>query len=167
MRDRIKDLDETKITLYKKLDNLEQERNILQAKLKNADGMLQERVNEVVKIKNEFDTLKDKQNTQTVVEGTRTVELPPIVVQGRQEPAPTAPTLTGRVLSINKEYNFVIIDLGGGAGVKVNDEFVVYRDNKYIAHLKVVQTRDAISAADIKELASQEKVKEGDIVKKM
>jgi len=167
MRGRIKDLEETKTTLYKKLDNLEQERNILQEKLKNADSLLQERVNEIVKIKNEFDALKERQGSGKVIEGSRTVELSPIVVQGKQEPTPVTLTLTGRVLSINKDYNFVVIDLGTNAGVKVNDEFVVYRDNKFIAHLKVVQTREEISAADIKDQAAQEQIREGDIVKKM
>ena len=166
MRSRIKDLEETKTTLYKKLDNLEQQRNILQGKLRNTADMLDERVGEVVKVRKQFDSFKEKQSAQSIG-SSRTVELSPIIVQGKEEPSPTSSTLTGRVLSINKDYNFVIVDLGEQVGVRVNDEFVVYRDNRYIGHLKVVQLRGEIAAADIKDLTSGEEVRVGDIAKGM
>jgi len=166
MRSRIKDLEETKVTLYKKMDNLEQQRSILQGKLKSTEVMLDERVNEVVKVKNEFDSFKEKRSSQAVGD-SRTVELPPIVVQGKEDPSPASSALTGRVLSLNKDYKFVIIDLGEDVGVRVGDEFVVYRNNRYIGHLKVVQLREEIAAADVKDLTSGEEVRVGDIVKRM
>jgi predicted nuclease with TOPRIM domain len=161
MRLQIKDLESTKATLYRKLDSLEQERNTIKKKLGEAESAVSERVEEIVKIKNDLGEIK--KGTPAVVPGTRTVELAPIIVHGKQEVA--KPTLTGRVLSLNKENEFVIIDLGNDAGVKVNDKFNVYRDNKFIGSIEVIMMRKDISAADIKEIAVNEEIKTGDIVK--
>jgi len=98
-----------------------------------------------------------------VVPGSRTVELSPIVVVGKQDE--TAQGLTGRVLSVNKENEFIVIDLGENSGAKVNDKFNVYRDNKYIATIEVIQMRQDISASDIRETAVGQEIKIGDIVK--
>ncbi|MDD5006317.1 MAG: hypothetical protein PHS93_07490 [Candidatus Omnitrophica bacterium] len=162
MRARIKDLENTKSTLYRKLDNLEQERGALVKKLGQTENIVSERVDEIVKIKKDLGDFQNKE-MPAVVPGSRTVELSPIVVRGKQES--DKPTLTGRVLSLNKQNDFVIVDLGENAGVKVGDKFSVSRDNKYIASLEVILMRKDISAADIKESAVNEEVKVGDVVK--
>ncbi|MBL7130065.1 MAG: hypothetical protein ISS45_01450 [Candidatus Omnitrophica bacterium] len=162
MRVRIKDLENTKTTLYKKIDNLEQERSALKSKLVQTESIVTERVNEIVKIKNDLQKFQTK-GMAAVVPGSRTVELSPIVVVGKQDAVKS--TLTGRVLSVNKQNEFVVIDLSENAGVKVNDRFNVYRDNKYIASIEVIQMRKDISAADIVETAVGKEIKIGDIVK--
>lgn len=162
MRSRIKDLESTKATLYRKLDNLEQERNAIKRKLGEAESVVSERVDEIIKIKKDIGEIKNK-GVSAAVPGSRTVELAPIIVHGKQEAA--GPTLTGRVLSLNKQNDFVIIDLGEAAGVKINDRFNVYRDDKFICNIEVIMMRKDISAADIKEIAVNEEIKTGDVVK--
>ena len=162
MRSRIQDLENTKSTLYRKLDNLEQEGGALRKKLSETESIVSDRVNDIVKIKKDLGRFQSKE-IENVVPGSRTVELSPIVVHGRQEAS--KPSLTGRVLSINKQNEFVIVDLGQGSGLKVNDRFSVYRNNKYIASLEVILMRKDISAADVEEIAVGEDIVVGDIVK--
>jgi chromosome segregation ATPase len=162
MRARIKDLEETKTTLYRKIDNIEQERLALRNKLGETEGALTERVNEIVKVKRNLDKFQSNE-VANVVPGSRTVELSPIIVRGKQDAE--KPALTGRILSINRENKFVIIDLSSNSGLKLNDRFNVYRDGKYIGSIEVIQMRKDISAADIKETSAGEDIKIGDIIK--
>jgi chromosome segregation ATPase len=162
MRTRIKELESTKTTLYKKIDALEQERGALKGKLIETEGVVSERVDEIVKIQKDLETFQTKE-MPSVVPGSRTVELSPIVVIGKQDAVKS--TLTGRVLSVNKDNEFVVIDLSENSGVKINDKFNVYRNNKFIATIEVIQMRKDISAADILESAVGEDIKTGDIVK--
>jgi seryl-tRNA synthetase len=162
MSSRIKDLEGSKATLYRKLDSLEQERNALARKLGEAESAVSQRVDEIVKIKEGLGEIKNKGVPQSTPD-SRTVELAPIIVHGKQEKA--APSLTARVLSVNKQNGFIIIDLGENSGVKANDRFSVYRDNKFIANIEVIMMRKDISAADIKEISVNEEIKVGDVVK--
>ena len=162
LRRKIKDLESTKTTLYKKIDHLEQERNVLKNKLVETESIVTERVNEIVKIKKDLSNFQTK-DMSNIVPGSRTVELSPIVVVGKQDSA--TPVLTGRVLSVNKENEFVVIDLGEVSGVTANDKFNVYRNNKYIATVLVIQMRKDISAADIIEKAVNDSIKVGDIIR--
>lgn len=158
---RIKDLENTKATLYKKIDNLEQERSALGKKLGETESIVSERVDQIVKMKNDLQNFQTKE-MPAVVAGSRTVELSPIVVHGKQD---VKAALTGRVLSVNKQNEFVIIDLGASSEIKVNDRLNVYRDNKFIANIEVIMIRKDISAADLIEIATGEEVKVGDIVR--
>lgn len=74
-------------------------------------------------------------------------ELPPVVAIAKKEKQ----ELTGYLRDINYEFNFVIINLGSNEGVKPGMIFRVYRDNKEIGEVKVVQIQENLSAADIKE----------------
>jgi hypothetical protein len=79
-------------------------------------------------------------------------------------PAP-APALVGKVLTINRENNFIVIDLGSDNGVKVGNIFSIYRDigGKSIADVEIIQLRKNISACDIKKESVSIHV--GDVVK--
>jgi chromosome segregation ATPase len=162
MRARIKDLENVKTTLYKKIDNLEQERNALKDQLVQTESVVTERVGEIVKIKKDLENFQAK-DLSTVVPGSRTVELSPIVVVGKED-ATKAP-LTGRVLSINKDNSFVIVDLGEASGIAVNDRLNIYRENMFIASIQVIQARKDISAADIVESTVGQEIKVGDIAR--
>lgn len=104
-------------------------------------------------------------STEMPSEQKESVELPPIVVRPQTESAQreTSSTLEGKILAVNKESNFVIIDLGEDGGVKVGDIFQVYREDKSIATIEVIQARKSIAACDIKKETSPIKI--GDIVR--
>lgn len=161
LRSRVKDLESTKTTLYRKIDSLEQQRSSLKRKLDETETMLTNRIDEVVKIRTDI----EKAHSRAILEEgvtSRTVELSPIIVRGDQE---GIPRLTGRVVSVNRQNKFVIIDLGQKQGVQPGNTLGVYRDDTYIATIEILQLRKEISAADIREVASGKDIEAGDIVK--
>lgn len=85
-------------------------------------------------------------------------------------PTPTTPAtprakkLEGKVLVLNKDYNFVVINLGSKDGVSLGDLFSVYHKNKYIGDVKVEKVHDAMSAAGFVSQETKGHVSEGDKV---
>ena len=71
--------------------------------------------------------------------------------------------ISGKILSVNRDNNFVVIDLGKDNDTKLDQDFSVFRDNKKIANIKVIKIRDKVSACDI--VSMTKAVKIGDIVK--
>lgn len=58
------------------------------------------------------------------------------------------PNLEGRVLQVNKDWNFVILNLGANK-VRESMEFLVARDDKFIARLQVSKVFKNVSIAEI------------------
>lgn len=61
-------------------------------------------------------------------------------------PAPAANS-EGKIMIVNKEFNFVVINLGSKDGINVGDEFSITREGKYIGDLKVEKVHESMSAA--------------------
>ncbi len=91
------------------------------------------------------------------------VELPPIVVERDAVSKDRVSTssfdwmdkrqgLKGRVVTINREHGFVVIDLGRQHGVDIGTRFKIYRDNLFIGTLEVIQHRERIAACDIEDI---------------
>ena len=55
--------------------------------------------------------------------------------------------IEGKIMIVNKEFNFVVINLGSKDRVSVGDEFLVSRANKPIGDLKVEKVHEFMSAA--------------------
>ena len=55
--------------------------------------------------------------------------------------------LEGKIVVVNKEFNFVVINLGSKDNVMVGDEFSVSRDGKPIGDIKIEKVHEAMSAA--------------------
>jgi hypothetical protein len=91
------------------------------------------------------------------------VDLPPIVLQ-RQDSYSGQSGLSkgrrisgihdvrGRIVTVNRDHGFVVMDLGSQDGIRVGDKFDVYRDDLSIGSIKVIQVRDRISACDVMDL---------------
>jgi hypothetical protein len=76
--------------------------------------------------------------------------------------------LQGKVLVVNKEYNFVVMNLGAKDGVDVGDEFSIYHNNKYIGDIKVEKVHESMAAAGFLTSDVKDKINEGDkIVQKV
>ncbi|MDD5505738.1 MAG: hypothetical protein PHR73_03160 [Candidatus Omnitrophica bacterium] len=81
--------------------------------------------------------------------------------------ASAAQALEGKVLVLNKEYNFVVIDLGSKDGLTAGELFSLYRGNTYLGDVKIEKVQDVMSAAGFVSGDVKNKVKEGDrVVKK-
>ncbi len=71
--------------------------------------------------------------------------------------------LEGKVMIVNKEFNFAVINLGSKDKVIVGDEFSVFRAGKSIGDLKVEKVHEAMSAAGFA-AELKDSIKENDLV---
>ncbi len=156
LRQQLKSLSIKKIKLENQLRQLQEEKSGLERRLNEIELFLEDRFSRKkdLELKNQLDTAKES------------VELPPIIVRPQTAPAVVTPAQTegpimqekgtqvyveGVVLAVNKENNFVVIDLGQNTGIKMGDTFRVYRQGKAIATIEVIQVRESVSACDIRE----------------
>ncbi|MFH0763023.1 MAG: hypothetical protein V1925_03955 [Candidatus Omnitrophota bacterium] len=183
----LKGLDKQKMALEKKLQQLQQDKSGLVEQLTSMETMLVDKISQINDLKNELEAIQQKSQQsgrmkpqETAVQGREAVELPPVVVYPRQDTADElttkatitipseqealaeAPKFRGSVLTVNKESNFVVVDLGENAGIKVGATFQVDRGGEPVAIIEVIKVSKSVSACDIKEQKSPIKV--GDII---
>ncbi len=70
----------------------------------------------------------------------------------------------GKVLAMNPDWEYVVIDKGMVDNVEIDLQALVHRGNEYIGKLKVVRVEDEISVAEIipGSVAPSESIKAGD-----
>ncbi len=164
LREQIKQLSSTKIALEKTIVRVSEDKKELEKKLTDTEQMVEGKIAEIWNIKESLNN-----QVQELSSASKSIELPPIVVSANNVGAPPAEGegadvgLSGSVVSVNDENNFVIIDKGQSAGISVGNKLNIYRDRDYIAQVEVIQVRPDIAAADIKE--KKTKIKVGDIVR--
>ncbi|MCM8799997.1 MAG: hypothetical protein NC900_04665 [Candidatus Omnitrophica bacterium] len=142
-------LNEEKFNLEKRIREIETEKSKLEHKVKEEASLLEE--------KPSFET----KETEKTPSSKESVELPPIVVRPPEITSETSPVGTlneGKVLAVNKEHNFIVIDLGEEQGINAGNIFEVYRGNQKIATVEVIQTRRNVSACDIRQQLTPIKV---------
>ena len=165
LRRKMKKLVSVKNALEKSIVRITREKDKIRNQLGRTETLIQSKIDEIWDIKDELDhSIRLSKNSTFPNE----VELPPIVVSstGAVESFNTgevASGFDGQVISINEPNNFVIVDIGENSGIHLGDNLSVYRDSKYIARLEVIQVREDISAADLKDQWS--KIKVGDIIR--
>ncbi|MBI5416103.1 MAG: hypothetical protein HZA29_04735 [Candidatus Omnitrophica bacterium] len=176
LRQQIKGLAAAKTALEKSIVNITHDKDALARKLDQTDAIVQNKIDEIWEIKDSLDrSFKTVKSSRSSAEGE--VELLPIVVSsqaaapssgvdlsaGQADSSGSTPGFAGKILSINEESNFVIVDIGEKRGLRAGDTLGVYRGPDYIARLEVLQVRPDIAAADIKEQWS--KARAGDTVR--
>lgn len=70
----------------------------------------------------------------------------------------------GKVTEVNKQYNFVVVNLGEKDGLKPGSFLKVLRQGKEVGRLEVIKVRQTISAAEIREVKGKEQVMTDDEV---
>jgi len=167
----LKGLNVRKTALEKKVQELQNTKGGLEHRLSEMEEMLTEGVTQIGGLKERIDDIKTTAKPGSIEKADQkdSVELPAIVV--RPQPDLTAPRaekspeagMAGKVLAVNRDNNFVVVDLGQDAGLKSGDILKVYRGERAIAGIEAIQIRRNISACDIKKEADPIKI--GDIVK--
>jgi len=146
-----------------KFDRLLAEKEGIEIKVANLEKDLAHKENQLDKIRTAFDE-KRSARREVRAEAYHTpeeVELPPIVLEREKyEPHKTETNrldwigkeldLKGRIVTVNREHNFVVVDLGKQHGINMGTAFNVYRDRLFIGTLEVIQCRERIAACDIK-----------------
>ena len=76
---------------------------------------------------------------------------------GATEDLDAGPTLTdASVVEVKSEFALVVANIGRNAGVKVGMPFQVWRNNRRVGDVRVIDVRDRISGAVIQNLVSEE-----------
>jgi len=72
--------------------------------------------------------------------------------------------LTGRIMHVNKEWNFVVIDIGSDDGLVPNTEMIIHRQDELVGKIQISGLSREMSIAELKPDWVQTPVKEGDYV---
>ncbi len=70
----------------------------------------------------------------------------------------------GRVLSVDKEAEFIVCNIGLKQGIKSGDVLSIYRGDEYLGDVRVSRVQEELSAADIIPPFSSRKVRKNDTV---
>ncbi|VAX37735.1 hypothetical protein MNBD_UNCLBAC01-179 [hydrothermal vent metagenome] len=60
-----------------------------------------------------------------------------------------ANSMKGRIISVDRETEFVIVDLGKKSGIKMGQVMSVYRGKEYLGDIKITRIQPKMSAADL------------------
>lgn len=169
---RITSLEEEKESLTQELRRKEEE------VMKEREGILelQERLskgemefkNLLARVKNLESIKKDLEKRLKELEiRTSAVELGKIEVRGEErdiQPITPSEKLEGKILVVNKEYDFAVINLGKSDGLNLSDILSVYHEDKHLGNVKVEELRDKLSVVSFLDTGIKDKIKEGDSV---
>jgi predicted RNase H-like nuclease (RuvC/YqgF family) len=172
---------ETSNKLEQLKDDLSNQKSLRQD-LENKLAQLQEdskQIKEQIRIMQEQKASLE-QKIKNLEEGSSNVELGKVVVNNEEVapvntnaaaaiPArnvvlPSSNGLEGKVMIVNKEFNFVVINLGSKDKVKVGDEFLVYRSGRTVGEIKVEKVHEFMSAAGFP-VDLKDAIRENDTVK--
>lgn len=155
------------------LEQQKTSRSDLEIKLTSAEDQTKRLQGQLAELETKRGELEAK--IKELEEKTKYVELGKIVVSPEnentelstevtvKEEKPLLSNLEGKVLVINKEYDFVVINLGGKDGINTGDALSVFRDEKYIGDIKVEKVHDSMSSAGFS-AELRDKINEGDKV---
>ncbi len=161
----LKSLNNRKINLERNLQGLVEEKSSVERRFIEMETMLTDKLSQINALKEELDAIHSGHKKPAEEKEKESVQLSPIVVRPRQETSLSQQEAdaTAKVLAINRENNFVILDAGEESGLKAGDTFQVYSGNERIASIEVIKTSKSVAACDIKREISPIKI--GDTVR--
>lgn len=87
----------------------------------------------------------------------------------KQKPVPTSPATTDQrplqVLSVNRQFKFVVINVGIRGKLKIGDTLRVEQDGKLVGRIQVEKLYENFSACNIVEEVKPAQIREGDLVR--
>lgn len=138
-------------TLRKNLEAERQEKLVLKDTFKKEIYTLTAQLNEVKTAK---ESLEKKLKDTLAKKG---IKLEKIVVR----PETGEMVAEGQVLVVNREFDFVVVNLGENDGLKVGSKLQVYRDDQVLGTVEVEKIYGNMSAATIMPDAQKDQIKEG------
>ncbi|MDD5653310.1 MAG: hypothetical protein PHT31_04000 [Candidatus Omnitrophica bacterium] len=171
LRRQLKNLNDRKISLERKLATAQEKSHTLESRFNEMDVLLKDKMLQLEKISRTVPsseaTAKEEpvELTPIVVRPpSETTTMPSITTPAAETSAASIPQKEGKISAVNRDNNFVIIDLGEEQSARVGDVFNVYnKANKPIGVVEIIETRKAISACDIQR--ENEKIQVGDKVR--
>ncbi len=171
----------TKITelerTSERFDRMFVEKDNMVTKISNLEKDLEFKSQEIDKLKVALATKAQEEEARAeAYTGPEEVNLPPIVLESSADGAGRVNELSpveritrvrglkGRIITVNREHNFVVIDLGREDGIDKGTRLDVYRGNLTIGSIEVIQVRDRIAACDIKYVQTGARIETDDVV---
>lgn len=149
-------------------EELEQKVSDLQARAQQSDVELGTIVvaageESAVEKKSFSDKRAKKSNTQPPLDTT-----PQVVSSTAPKKVASFGGIEGKILVVNRDYNFAVINLGSKDGVSIGSVFSIYHNNEYIGDAKVEKVHDSMAAGGFLSPQIRDRVSEGDrvVVKK-
>ena len=78
-----------------------------------------------------------------------------------------SPNLEGKVIAVNRPFQFVVIDLGGEHNLPVGAVLSIYRQSDFIGRIQVEEVRESVAACRILTEWTRREIKENDLVKEL
>ncbi len=139
IRSRLSKKDEEIKAVEEKLNAALSEKRKIQSSLSEEQERYIELKDRIDKLMLAKDTLEDKVRNIVNKQG---IELERIVIKAEGE-------LEGKVLVINRDYNFIVVNIGQRDEIRLGDLLTVFRDGKYVGEAKIEKIYDTMSAAAI------------------
>lgn len=169
------DLDQQKTLkadLEKKLSQAQKDTDKIQAQLKDLSSKKTELEKKIKDLETQAKAAQDQGvELGTVIVTPETGAAVPMQPQTAAKPAAekqpaknTGAASEGKVLVINKDYNFAVIDLGAKDGIALGNTFSVFHNNKNIGEVKVEKVHESMAAAGFVNPDIKDKISEGDKV---
>lgn len=131
------------------LDNLKNQLNAietakqgLEEKLKDSSAKPKDAQEEAKSKDVQLDKIVVAQPSGSEGAGSPTQQSQEVAGQSQAQPA-----LEGKVLVVNKEYDFIVINLGNKDNIATGDTFEISRKDKNIGEVRVEEVRDTMSVA--------------------
>jgi predicted RNase H-like nuclease (RuvC/YqgF family) len=177
LRQQIQSLGERKLSLEKKLSDMQSKNAALESSLASMELYVKQQMFQMDDIKTQMEDARGSvkaSGARTTQPDKRTdatgrkeaIQLPPIVVRPSQQPATSSKANFGdqaRIISIDQDNNFVVVNVGQESNIKIGDTLQVLRDGQAIGTVQVIQTRERIAACDIKDEKTPLRV--GDLIR--
>lgn len=136
------------------------------ARLKAHQDELELQLSEVQHAKTELEAAMHTSGTQPTTELEKVVVTSPTSMSASSGMSGSSVSAAqGQVIVVNREYDFVVVNLGKNQGLQVGQEFQVIRDNQVLGHVKVEKVYDELSAAALLPDSNKDEIREGDSVK--
>lgn len=159
------------------ISHLNDQNKILTEKLQKLYQMADEKMKEISAAKSALeDTIADAKKSIDV-QSSNAVDLGSIAVSQSTIAAPGLPVAEkkfnagrlsskkqGRVLAINDEHGFIVVDLGKVDGIRNGMELYLKKNGEIVATLSVLEIRDVMTACNIKNGSSGRKIEINDQV---
>ena len=170
---------EEKTTLAKSIEDREKEIDRLAKELAHSKDDAKGISSQLSQLQSERDAMKQQvaelqSKVMDLSSASRpTVELDKVLVkdeagQVREASATSGsskPTADGQVVVVNREYDFIVMNIGKNHGLSVGQEFQIIRDNQVLGRVKVDKVYDELSAAAILPESQKDNIREGDNVR--
>jgi prefoldin subunit 5 len=153
--------------LGKDLEQLRAERQNLQQQLAELNQQQETWKNQLA----ELEKVKGQLETKVLeLSGQPTVELDKVVVNSMEslsadKAVTPASGREGQVIVVNREYDFIVMNLGKNNGLEIGQQFQIVRGEEVLGWVKVEKVYDELAAAAILPQSNKEQIREGDVVK--